>query len=75
MSATILELILDQATWNSPEFLQFMNVQIQPHILSHLMGANAELQFWADAFQYKMEQRPNIEYFNIRMKSFWHKSK
>ena len=37
-----------------------MVLQIGPHILFHLMGANSALHFLSDAFLYNTMARPNI---------------
>ena len=39
---------------------QSMALNIAPHIIFHLMGANSMLHFLADAFNYNSMARPNI---------------
>ena len=52
-----------------------MALQIGPHIVFHLMGANSMLHFLSDAFQYKVMNRPNILSISRSIKTVLSKAK
>ena len=63
LSACILELLLNQKTWNLDNFEsleQAMSVQMEPHVLAHLIGATPQLRFLLDSFYYTPQSRPSI---------------
>ena len=64
VTATILELILEERTWIVDEFsipmAQAMELKLEPTILQHLMGANQLLHFLRDALKYEASERLSV---------------
>ena len=64
VTASILELILEERTWIVDEFsipmAQAMELKLEPTILQHLMGANQLLHFLRDALKYEASERLSV---------------
>ena len=64
VTATLLELILEERTWIVDEFsipmAQAMELKLEPTILQYLMGANQLLHFLREALKYEPSERLSV---------------